>query len=131
MTKMGSTVGTVAYMSPEQARGEDVDHRTDIWSIGVVMYEMLTGKPPFNSEYEQAMIYSILNEEIKPISSIKPDTNPELDTLIMDCLEKDPNERCQSAAEIRRKLKLLSSTTSSSKIKSVSQAKRSSSSNWK
>ncbi len=124
MTKMGSTVGTVAYMSPEQARGEDVDHRTDIWSIGVVMYEMLTGKPPFNSEYEQAMIYSILNEEIKPISSIKPDTNPELDTLIMDCLEKDPNERCQSAAEIRRKIKLLAGTTSSSKIKSVSQAKR-------
>lgn len=120
MTKMGSTVGTVAYMSPEQARGEDVDHRTDIWSIGVVMYEMLTGKPPFNSEYEQAMIYSILNEEIKPITSIKS----ELDTLIMDCLEKDPNERCQSAAEIRRKLKLLAGTTSSSKIKSVSQAKK-------
>lgn len=124
MTKMGSTVGTVAYMSPEQARGEDVDHRTDIWSIGVVMYEMLTGKPPFNSEYEQAMIYSILNEEIKPISSIKSEINPELDTLIMDCLEKDPNERCQSAAEIRRKLKLLAGTTSSSKIKSVSQVKK-------
>jgi eukaryotic-like serine/threonine-protein kinase len=124
MTKMGSTMGTVAYMSPEQARGEDVDHRTDIWSFGVVMYEMLTGKPPFSSEYEQAMIYSILNEEIKPISPIEPDTNPELDTLIMDCLEKDLNERCQSAAEIRRKLKLLSSTTNSSKIKSVSKAKK-------
>jgi serine/threonine protein kinase len=124
MTKMGTTLGTVAYMSPEQARGEDVDHRTDIWSFGVVMYEMLTGKPPFSSEYEQAMIYSILNEEIKPISSNKPDINPELDTLIMDCMEKDLNERCQSAAEIRRKLKFLSSTTSSSKIKSVSQAKK-------
>ncbi len=67
LTKDYSTLGTAAYMPPEQARGEPVDHRTDIWAFGVVLYEMLTGKLPFRGEYEQAVIYSILNEAPQPM----------------------------------------------------------------
>jgi serine/threonine protein kinase len=65
LTKDHSTLGTAAYMSPEQARGEVVDHRTDIWAFGVVLYEMISGRLPFRGEYEQAVIYSILNEEMR------------------------------------------------------------------
>ncbi|MCG8606763.1 serine/threonine protein kinase, partial [bacterium] len=63
VTKVGTTLGTASYMSPEQARGEDADHHTDIWAFGVVLYEMLTGQLPFPGDYEQAVIYSILNED--------------------------------------------------------------------
>ena len=121
MTKMDSTLGTVAYMSPEQARGEEVDHRTDIWSFGMVMYEMLTGQLPFNREYEQAIIYSIVNDEIKTISSIRPEINSELDTLVMDCLVKDQNERCQSTAEIRRRLRFIAGTPKLAQTKTIVQ----------
>ena len=71
ITKFGTTLGTTAYMSPEQSRGEHVDHRTDIWSLGVIMYEMLAGQMPFKGDFEQAVIYSILNEDPESIVSIK------------------------------------------------------------
>ncbi|MCH7774506.1 MAG: serine/threonine protein kinase, partial [Bacteroidetes bacterium] len=70
ITKLGSTVGTVSYMSPEQTKGEEVDHRTDIWSLGVVLYQMLSGSLPFQGDYEQAIIYSILNEEPTLLNSL-------------------------------------------------------------
>ncbi|MGE5795444.1 MAG: protein kinase domain-containing protein, partial [Ignavibacteria bacterium] len=96
VTKIGSTVGTIAYMSPEQAKGDEVDHRTDIWSFGIVLYEMLTGKQPFKGDYDQAVIYSILNEEPETIKNI----SSELNTIVQKALAKDPAERYQSAKEI-------------------------------
>ena len=71
LTKASTIMGTVAYMSPEQARGDDVDQRTDIWSLGAVFYEILTGKPPFKNRFDQAAVYAILNEDPTPISSFR------------------------------------------------------------
>ncbi len=96
LTKIGSTVGTIAYMSPEQARGEELDHRTDIWSFGVVLYEMLTGKQPFKGDYDQAVIYSILNEEPESAENI----SSELNSIIKKALSKDPASRYQSVNEM-------------------------------
>ena len=105
ITKTGRTVGTAAYMSPEQARGDPVDHQTDIWSFGVVLYEMLTGQLPFKSEYEQAAFYSILNENPPPVKGLRSDVTLELETIVNKCLEKDPSQRYQTAVELLRQLK--------------------------
>jgi TolB-like protein/predicted Ser/Thr protein kinase len=100
LTKIGSTVGTAAYMSPEQAKGEEVDQRTDIWALGVILYEMLTGKLPFEGDYEQAVIYSILNELPKPITMQRTDV-PETILKISDrLLQKNPDQRYSSMKEI-------------------------------
>jgi len=115
ITKVGTTMGTVAYMSPEQARGEAVDHRTDIWSLGVVLYEMLSGQSPFKGEYEQAVIYSILNED--PESIIEYDSNLplELEKIVKRCLTKDSKERYQAAADLQADLKRAEQDISSGK----------------
>ncbi|MGB2696587.1 MAG: serine/threonine-protein kinase, partial [Candidatus Zixiibacteriota bacterium] len=100
LTRTDTPMGTIAYMSPEQARGEVVDHRTDIWSLGVVLYEMITGSLPFKSDYHQAVVYSILNEDPKPITELNKGIPESLEKIVNKALEKDPSNRYQSIDEI-------------------------------
>ncbi len=104
LTRSGSTLGTAAYMSPEQARGEEVDRRTDLWSLGVVMYEMLTGKLPFPGDYEQAIVYRMLNEEPAPIAHYVPTLSPELIRIVGKAMQRKRELRYSSAAEMLKDL---------------------------
>lgn len=108
LTKTGSTLGTAAYMSPEQARGETADHRTDIWAMGVVLYEMLTGRHPFAGEYESAVTYRILNEDPEFVSKIRPEVPARLDHIIQRAIAKDPARRYQTAGEMCADLETVS-----------------------
>ncbi len=120
LTKKGSTPGTTAYMSPEQLRGEEVDLRADIWSLGIVFYEMLTGQPPFQGNFDQAIIYSILHEKPKSLKKINPEVPDELEQVVLSCLEKDRKKRIQSAEDLLTQLKALQSKTSVSGIRKFS-----------
>jgi len=97
VTKAGMTLGTIAIMSPEQARGEKVDNRTDIWSLGVVIYNMLTGQMPFKGEYEHAIVYSIMNVDPEPITGLRTGVPMELERIISKCLEKEKTDRYPTA----------------------------------
>jgi len=105
LTKTQSTMGTVAYMSPEQTQGKNVDFRTDIWSFGVVLYEMVTGQLPFVGEYEQAVIYSILNEEPKAPSQVRSDIPNNMDNIILKTLEKNKENRHKNFQVLLNELK--------------------------
>ncbi|UCC39895.1 MAG: protein kinase [Candidatus Aminicenantes bacterium] len=108
VTKEGTTMGTIAYMSPEQARGEEVDHRTDIWSLGVVLYEMFSGQLPFRGEHDQAVVYSILNEQPKPVTELYAEIPMSIEQVVGKALEKDPDKRYQQIEELVDDLKSIS-----------------------
>lgn len=105
LTKVNQTAGTLAYISPEQLQGKQIDYRTDIWSFGVVLYELITDTIPFRGDYEAAIIYSILNEEPKAINSFLPDVPDNLSSLVSLMLQKDPDKRISSHKEIRNILR--------------------------
>jgi serine/threonine-protein kinase len=100
VTRANTTLGTIEYMSPEQARGEEVDQRTDIWSLGCLLYEMFTGRTPFKGEYEQAVIYSILNTPPQPITALRSGIPLELERIVMKALEKDREDRYHNAGDL-------------------------------
>jgi len=101
LTEPGSAVGTVAYMSPEQARGEMLDARTDLFSFGVLLYEMATGRPPFQGNTAAVLFEAILNREPAPVSGIRPELPEALDQIIRSALVKDRAARVRSAAELK------------------------------
>ena len=112
LTRSSSTLGTLGYMAPEQIQGGEVDARSDIFAFGVVLFEMLTGHLPFRGEHEAAMMYSILNEQPELLQKYRSDTPEELQRIIARALEKDPEDRYQSAADMASEIRRLRKKTS-------------------
>jgi eukaryotic-like serine/threonine-protein kinase len=100
LTKVGTTLGTISYMSPEQLRGEVVDHRTDIWAIGVVMFEMITGRKPFAGEYEEAVAYQVLNQTQVLLSTLRDGVPIHVERIVEKLLSKEAGKRYQNVAEL-------------------------------
>ena len=126
LTKSQTTVGTVAYMSPEQARGEDLDQRTDIWSLGVVLYELLSGRLPFQGVHDQTLIYSILHTEPESLITIRPSVAPELEHIVFQAMTKKAADRYRAMEDLRDDLTALAEGLKPLKAKArVSQPEKS------
>jgi eukaryotic-like serine/threonine-protein kinase len=123
LTKEGTMVGTVGYMSPEQVQGQDTDHRTDIFSLGVILYELLSGQSPFKGVHETAIIYEIVNVDAAPMSSLKPEIDAELDAIVLECLAKEKTDRYQSVAEVAKELRRFKRESSKQRVSRVSVAR--------
>ena len=106
-TEPGSVLGTAAYMSPEQATGREVDARSDIWSLGAVLYEMVAAHPPFEGASKSHIIVAIIDREPTPITHFAPEVPEALELIITEALAKDVEERCQTAKEMLGKLRRL------------------------
>ena len=119
LTSPGSTVGTVAYMSPEQARGEQLDNRTDLFSLGSVLYQMATGRLPFSGNTSAVIFHAILEREPASVTQINPALPPKLQEIIHKLLDKDRELRYQSAADLRGDLKRLKRDSDSSRLGTV------------
>ncbi len=107
LTVLDGTVGTVAYMSPEQAQGIEVDYRTDIWALGCVTYEMVRGERPFQGVYDQALVYEIVNQEPEPLTSVRTGVPMELEWIVGKCLAKDREDRYNHAEDMMLDLRTL------------------------
>jgi len=105
LTKDSSTLGTIRYMSPEQVRGEEIDHRSDIWSVAVIFYELLTGQVPFTGDYDQAVLYSILNDKPGSIHNGKDQDKSQLQSVIHKALSKESDKRYQTIEQFHQELK--------------------------
>ncbi len=122
LTQFDTTVGTVAYMSPEQAQGVKVDHRTDIWALGCVLYELVCGQRPFKGVYDKALLYEIVHEEPDALTGVRTGVPVELEFLVNKCLAKDRANRYQSAGEMIVDLRNLEEKLKSGKSALVSAA---------
>ena len=100
LTREGTTLGTPIYMSPEQALGESTDKRADVWALGIVLYEMVAGRPPFQGEVDQAVIYSIANEPHEPLTAVRTGVPKELERIVDKCLTKEADERYQHVTDL-------------------------------
>src|SRR5687768_4628262 len=107
LTGEGRIVGTVAYMSPEQAEGRTVDHRTDIFSLGILLYEMATGQRPFQGETSMSVLSAVLKEQPRPATELNPSLPSAFSRILKTCLRKDPDRRFQNAKDVRNELETL------------------------
>jgi eukaryotic-like serine/threonine-protein kinase len=123
LTAEGTLLGTFQYMAPEQLEGKEADVRTDIFAFGAVLYEMATGQKAFSGRSRASLIGAILKDEPPPISTVQPMTPPALDRIVNTCLAKDPEERWQSAADIKRELRWLAEGPGTVVLPSVSRGK--------